>query len=68
MVTDGDRFLSAPLTEVGGKNMFIKELEQAMLDGAADIAVHSVKAVTFSYPHLTQPTIYAFLPLIVVAY
>lgn len=50
MVTDGDRFLSAPLTEVGGKNMFIKELEQAMLDGAADIAVHSVKDVTAQLP------------------
>jgi hydroxymethylbilane synthase len=50
MVTDGDRFLSAPLTEIGGKNTFIKELEQAMLDGRADIAVHSVKDVTAELP------------------
>ena len=43
MTTLGDRWLDAPLTEVGGKGLFIKELEVAILDGRADLAVHSVK-------------------------
>ena len=43
MTTKGDRWLSAPLSEVGGKGLFVKELEVAMLEGRADIAVHSVK-------------------------
>jgi hydroxymethylbilane synthase len=45
MRTAGDRWLSSPLSEVGGKGLFIKELEQALLAGAADIAVHSMKDV-----------------------
>ncbi len=45
MRTQGDRWLSAPLSEVGGKGLFIKELEQALLDGRADLAVHSMKDV-----------------------
>jgi hydroxymethylbilane synthase len=45
MRTQGDRWLSTPLSEVGGKGLFIKELEQALLDGRADIAVHSMKDV-----------------------
>jgi len=45
MRTAGDRWLSTPLSEVGGKGLFIKELEQALLDGRADLAVHSMKDV-----------------------
>ena len=43
MTTKGDQWLSAPLKEIGGKGLFIKELEVAMLEGRADLAVHSVK-------------------------
>jgi hydroxymethylbilane synthase len=50
MTTRGDRWLSASLSEVGGKGLFIKELETAMLDGHADIAVHSVKDVPAELP------------------
>jgi hydroxymethylbilane synthase len=45
MRTAGDRWLSSPLSEVGGKGLFVKELEQALLDGRADLAVHSMKDV-----------------------
>tara|TARA_R110002072_G_scaffold106055_2_gene231485 strand:- start:1911 stop:2831 length:921 start_codon:yes stop_codon:yes gene_type:complete len=50
MTTEGDRFLDAPLVAVGGKGLFIKELEQALLCGEADIAVHSMKDVTIDLP------------------
>ena len=50
MQTEGDRFLDAPLIAVGGKGLFIKELEQALLEGRADIAVHSMKDVTIDLP------------------
>ncbi|GJM04510.1 MAG: porphobilinogen deaminase [marine bacterium B5-7] len=50
MTTEGDRFLDAPLVAVGGKGLFIKELEQALLGGEADIAVHSMKDVTIDLP------------------
>jgi hydroxymethylbilane synthase len=50
MTTEGDRFLDAPLVAVGGKGLFIKELEQALLEGRADIAVHSMKDVTIDLP------------------
>jgi len=43
MTTQGDQWLNAPLKEIGGKGLFIKELEMAMLEGRADLAVHSVK-------------------------
>jgi hydroxymethylbilane synthase len=43
MTTSGDRWLSSPLSEIGGKGLFIKELETALLDGRAEIAVHSMK-------------------------
>ena len=43
MTTQGDRWLNAPLKEIGGKGLFIKELEAAMMEGHADLAVHSVK-------------------------
>jgi hydroxymethylbilane synthase len=45
MTTRGDQILDRPLSKVGGKGLFIKELEAALLDGAADIAVHSMKDV-----------------------
>ena len=50
MTTTGDRILDAPLATVGGKGLFLKELEQALLDGRADIAVHSLKDVTVTLP------------------
>ena len=50
MTTQGDQWLSSPLSEVGGKGLFIKELEQAMLLGRADIAVHSVKDLPAEMP------------------
>jgi hydroxymethylbilane synthase len=50
MKTRGDRFLAAPLSEIGGKGWFVKELETALLDGSADIAVHSMKDVPVSFP------------------
>ncbi|HEY6597961.1 MAG TPA: hydroxymethylbilane synthase [Pseudomonadales bacterium] len=50
MTTSGDRLLSAPLSEIGGKGLFIKELETAMSDGRADIAVHSMKDVPAELP------------------
>jgi hydroxymethylbilane synthase len=45
MVTQGDVILDKPLAQIGGKGLFLKELERALLDGAADIAVHSMKDV-----------------------
>ena len=45
VVTTGDRIQDRPLSEVGGKGVFVKEIEQALLDGEADIAVHSIKDV-----------------------
>ncbi len=50
MTTAGDRFLQAPLAEIGGKGLFIKEIEQAILDGRARLAVHSLKDMTSSLP------------------
>ena len=45
MTTRGDRIIDRPLSEIGGKGLFLKELEVAMLEGAADAAVHSLKDV-----------------------
>jgi hydroxymethylbilane synthase len=45
MTTRGDQILDRPLAKVGGKGLFLKELERALLDGRADIAVHSMKDV-----------------------
>ena len=50
MRTSGDRLLDAPLARVGGKGLFIKELERALLDGRADVAVHSMKDVPVELP------------------
>lgn len=48
--TLADRFLHKPLTEMGGKGVFVKELEQALMDNEADLAVHSMKDVTVDLP------------------
>ena len=50
METQGDRIFDAPLSTAGGKGLFIKELEQSLLDGNTDIAVHSMKDVTVHLP------------------
>lgn len=50
MTTKGDKFLDAPLAKIGGKGLFVKELETAMLEGRADIAVHSMKDVPMEFP------------------
>ena len=50
MTTRGDKILDAPLAKVGGKGLFVKELETGMLDGIADIAVHSMKDVPVEFP------------------
>lgn len=50
MSTQGDIILDTPLAKIGGKGLFVKELEQAMLEGRADIAVHSMKDVPVEFP------------------
>ena len=50
MSTKGDKILDSPLAKVGGKGLFVKELEQAILAGDADIAVHSMKDVPVEFP------------------
>jgi hydroxymethylbilane synthase len=50
MVTQGDKILDSPLSRVGGKGLFVKELEQGLLEGRADIAVHSMKDVPAEFP------------------
>jgi len=50
MSTKGDKILDTPLAKIGGKGLFVKELEQGMLDGDADIAVHSMKDVPVELP------------------
>lgn len=60
VVTKGDRVLDKPLSRIGGKGLFIKELEHALLLGEADIAVHSLKDVPGDLPELLS--IEAVLP------
>ena len=50
MTTTGDQILDAPLARIGGKGLFIKELEVAMAENRADIAVHSMKDVGVHFP------------------
>lgn len=50
LVTQGDRILDAPLSRVGGKGLFVKEIEEALLGGRADLAVHSLKDVPTKLP------------------
>lgn len=50
MVSRGDKLLDAPLAKIGGKGLFVKELETALLNHEADIAVHSMKDVPMEFP------------------
>jgi len=50
MTTQGDKILDTPLAKIGGKGLFVKELEVGMLAGDADIAVHSMKDVPMAFP------------------
>lgn len=50
MVTSGDKFIKDKLSTVGGKGLFVKELEEALLDQRADLAVHSMKDVPATFP------------------
>ncbi len=50
MVSRGDKLLDSPLSKIGGKGLFVKELETALLDNEADIAVHSMKDVPMDFP------------------
>lgn len=50
MTSRGDKILDVPLAKVGGKGLFVKELEQSMLAGESDIAVHSMKDVPMEFP------------------
>jgi hydroxymethylbilane synthase len=50
VVTSGDRITDRPLADIGGKGLFVKEIEEALLDGRADFAVHSIKDVPGALP------------------
>jgi hydroxymethylbilane synthase len=50
MTTQGDKILDTPLAKVGGKGLFVKELELGLLEGRADLAVHSMKDVPVEFP------------------
>lgn len=50
IVSRGDKLLDAPLAKIGGKGLFVKELENALLENKADIAVHSMKDVPMDFP------------------
>ncbi len=50
MKTTGDKILDVPLAKIGGKGLFVKEIEEAILDGRADLAVHSMKDVPTEQP------------------
>src|ERR1700745_3645005 len=48
--TSGDKILDVPLAKIGGKGLFVKEIEEALLSGEIDLAVHSMKDVPFQLP------------------
>jgi len=50
MTTQGDQILNSPLSKIGGKSLFIKELEVGIMEGRADIAVHSMKDIPYELP------------------
>jgi len=50
LTTQGDKMIDSPLAKIGGKGLFVKELEESLLDGRADIAVHSMKDVPMELP------------------
>ena len=50
MTTQGDQILNVTLSKIGGKGLFVKELETALENGSADIAVHSLKDVPMNLP------------------
>jgi len=56
MSTQGDKILDVPLAKIGGKGLFLKELENALLENRADIAVHSMKDVPMEFPQGLQLT------------
>src|SRR5262245_44032924 len=58
--TSGDMVQDRPLTEIGGKGLFTKEIDQALIDGAIDLAVHSAKDLPTVLP--TELTIAGYLP------
>lgn len=51
MSTQGDKILDSPLAKIGGKGLFVKELEKSLLDGETDLAVHSMKDVPVELPN-----------------
>lgn len=57
MTSRGDRILDAPLAKIGGKGLFVKELESALLNGQADIAVHSMKDLPMALPDGLELTV-----------
>ena len=54
MSTRGDKILDSPLAKIGGKGLFVKELEMALLQDTADVAVHSMKDVPMEFPEGLQ--------------
>ncbi len=58
VVTKGDKILDVPLAKVGGKGLFVKEIEEAMLDGRIDFAVHSLKDVPAELPDGLEVTVF----------
>lgn len=54
IITKGDKILDVPLAQVGGKGLFTKEIDEALLDGRADVAVHSMKDVPTLLPEGTS--------------